>query len=254
MFLLSFFTNIKKNAFDEAFTLYNQGIQLLLNNNTNTNTNAQRISSSNESTTTTAAAGAGSSTQHHEKSSILRSSGYRGDETTTPDEEEEEEEEGETTANSRRSSSVFMFSDNDSGFKSPQSSGATGAAATASSFLAGFVEPKRLVVDLDTNNNNSNSAACGSGGGGEATLRLERNEQSIVDMDELKSFMSQSNAAATGYCVDSVEPKCSELKRLIDEFKAGYLSKLNRFKNNKIILQRLNNVRERERGFIKLIF
>ena len=45
-----------------------------------------------------------------------------------------------------------------------------------------------------------------------------------------------------GYCVDSVEPKCNELKRLIDEFKFSYMQKLNIFKSNKIILKKLNIV------------
>lgn len=44
----------------------------------------------------------------------------------------------------------------------------------------------------------------------------------------------------TGYCVDSVEPKCSELKRLIDEFKFNYFKKLNSFKNNKLLVQKIN--------------
>lgn len=53
---------------------------------------------------------------------------------------------------------------------------------------------------------------------------------------------SSSNNNA-GYCVDSVEPKCNELKRLIDEFKLSYMQKLSIFKNNKIILKKLNLVR-----------
>lgn len=133
-----------------------------------------------------------------------------------------------------------MFSD-DSGFKSPQTNAQIVTSPTTSgSIVGGMFEPKHLVLDLDSNNNNNNTSAAVANQAG--SLRLERNEESIVDIDELKSFMSQSNAAATGYCVDSVEPKCSELKRLIDEFKIGYLSKLNRFKYNKLVMQRLNNV------------
>ena len=61
---------------------------------------------------------------------------------------------------------------------------------------------------------------------------------------------SNTNSNNAGYCVDSVEPKCNELKRLIDEFKFSYMQKLSIFKNNKIILKKLNlvssrNVKER---------
>lgn len=138
-----------------------------------------------------------------------------------------ETDETNTKATSRRSSSVFLFTD-DSDLKSPSSVATTGI----------IYEPKHLVVDLDGNNNNLSSTAATSS----SLLRLERNEDSIIDLDKFRSFVDQSNATASGYCVDSIEPKCSELKRLIDEFKFGYLNKLNRFKSNKLILQRLNTV------------
>lgn len=51
-----------------------------------------------------------------------------------------------------------------------------------------------------------------------------------------------SNNNNAGYCVDSVEPKCNEIKRLIDEFKLMYTNKLVKLKNNKLLLQKLNNV------------
>jgi hypothetical protein len=121
-------------------------------------------------------------------------------------------------------SSVFLFSD-DSG----QSHGQTPTNAT-------FFEPKHLVIDLDSaGGNNTTGRADSTSSNG--ILKLTQNDS--INLDEFKSFIYQTN---TGYCVDSVEPKCSELKRLIDEFKVNYLSKLNRFKSNKCILQRLNNV------------
>ena len=43
----------------------------------------------------------------------------------------------------------------------------------------------------------------------------------------------------TGYCVDSVEPKCNEIRRLIHEFKASYLIKLNMIKHNRSLAHRL---------------
>jgi hypothetical protein len=56
----------------------------------------------------------------------------------------------------------------------------------------------------------------------------------------LPPLVTQTSNNNAGYCVDSVEPKCSELKRLVDEFKISYKKKLNNFKNNKIILKKLN--------------
>ena len=51
-----------------------------------------------------------------------------------------------------------------------------------------------------------------------------------------------SNAVNNGYCVDSVEPKCNEIKRLIDEFKTNYLSKFGTIKNNRVLTHKLNSV------------
>jgi hypothetical protein len=53
---------------------------------------------------------------------------------------------------------------------------------------------------------------------------------------------NNNNNNNAGYCVDSVEPKCNELKRLIDEFRFSYMQKLSIFKSNKIILKKLNLV------------
>ena len=60
----------------------------------------------------------------------------------------------------------------------------------------------------------------------------------IIDNNQTNS----SNNAGGGYCVDSVEPKCNELKRLIDEFKYGYITKLNLFRKNRSMLQKLQTV------------
>lgn len=153
-------------------------------------------------------------------------------------------------AASRRSSSVFMFSGDES------SGGLNTHRMTMPSF-----EPKHLVVDLDGNNNLNNGPSLklerrpmmssndfdsdeffkGVGGSGGSAFMFHPSTTSSSSVAH-PSHLAAANSPAVGYCVDSVEPKCSELKRLIDEFKVGYLNKLNRFKNNKIILQRLNNV------------
>ena len=51
-----------------------------------------------------------------------------------------------------------------------------------------------------------------------------------------------SSGAVIGYCIDSVEPKCNELKRLIDELKVEYANKLDTFKNKKELVHKLNSV------------
>ena len=56
------------------------------------------------------------------------------------------------------------------------------------------------------------------------------------------SSSNNNNNNNAGYCVDSVEPKCNELKRLIGEFRFSYMQKLSIFKSNKIILKKLNLV------------
>lgn len=102
-----------------------------------------------------------------------------------------------------------------------------------------------LVVDIDGNNNNNNTNVDLYNNvhllNDEPSLFMARFSQSERhNLDELKSFLfSNTNA---GYCVDSVEPKCSELKRLIDEFKSNYSNKLDRFKSNRHLLQKFNSV------------
>lgn len=64
-----------------------------------------------------------------------------------------------------------------------------------------------------------------------------------VNIDTISNNQTNSsNNAGGGYCVDSVEPKCNELKRLIDEFKYGYITKLNLFRKNRSMLQKLQTV------------
>jgi len=50
------------------------------------------------------------------------------------------------------------------------------------------------------------------------------------------------SGAVIGYCIDSVEPKCNELKRLIDELKVEYANKLDTFMNKKELIHKLNCV------------
>jgi hypothetical protein len=61
-------------------------------------------------------------------------------------------------------------------------------------------------------------------------------------MNMYSSYAGTGVGSTSGYCVDSVEPKCSELKRLIDEFKLGYLAKLNALKLNRSLTKRLSSV------------
>jgi hypothetical protein len=63
-----------------------------------------------------------------------------------------------------------------------------------------------------------------------------------VNIDVISNNQTNSSSNAGGYCVDSIEPKCNELKRLIDEFKYGYMSKLNLFRKNRSMLYKLQNV------------
>lgn len=59
------------------------------------------------------------------------------------------------------------------------------------------------------------------------------------------ALTNTNNATATaGYCVDSVEPKCNEIKRLIDEIKLDYQSKLDLLKKTKQLVQRLNRIKD----------
>ena len=63
-----------------------------------------------------------------------------------------------------------------------------------------------------------------------------------VNIDVISNNQTNSSSNAGGYCVDSIEPKCNELKRLIDEFKYGYMSKLNLFRKNRSMLYKLQIV------------
>jgi hypothetical protein len=54
-----------------------------------------------------------------------------------------------------------------------------------------------------------------------------------------KTATSNNNAE---YCVDSVEPKCNELKRLIEEFKLKYTTKIKLINDNKLLTEKLNIV------------
>jgi hypothetical protein len=54
-----------------------------------------------------------------------------------------------------------------------------------------------------------------------------------------KTTTSNNNAE---YCVDSVEPKCNELKRLIEEFKLKYTTKIKLINDNKLLTEKLNIV------------
>lgn len=46
----------------------------------------------------------------------------------------------------------------------------------------------------------------------------------------------------SGYCVDSVEPKCNELKRLIEDFKIKYSNKIKLINDNRLLTEKLNIV------------
>lgn len=77
-------------------------------------------------------------------------------------------------------------------------------------------------------------------------LNLNENHQICISLDPNNNsdmvFIKQETN--TGYCVDSVEPKCNELKRLIDEFKFNYFKKLNNLKTNKTHVQKLTSAKE----------
>ncbi|CAF0750342.1 unnamed protein product [Brachionus calyciflorus] len=142
--LLQVLNEQSKSAFEEAFNLYNQGIELLLSNKKNFKLNNLLVEES-------------------EKSNNIDS----GVESSTND------------LNSLKNLNLNC-------------------------------------INLDTNNNNNKS----------------------------EMVFAKQESCNTGYCVDSVEPKCSELKRLIDEFKSSYLKKLNNLKINKSLSQKLNLAKE----------
>ena len=81
---------------------------------------------------------------------------------------------------------------------------------------------------------------------------------SIESKKNISKLDSSSNVdtcpANNGYCVDSVEPKCNEIKRLIDEFKTNYLSKFSLIKSNRALNQKLLNVRKRRCVWQKLSY
>lgn len=65
-----------------------------------------------------------------------------------------------------------------------------------------------------------------------------------VRIDIVNTHHTTTNNATNnaGYCVDSVEPKCNELKRLIDEFKLKFASKIKLINDNKLLTEKLNIV------------
>ncbi|RNA23699.1 guanine nucleotide exchange factor DBS isoform X4 [Brachionus plicatilis] len=65
-----------------------------------------------------------------------------------------------------------------------------------------------------------------------------------LDTNNNSEMVFLKQETSTGYCIDSVEPKCSELKRLIDEFKSSYFKKLNGLKNNKLLVQKISLVKQ----------
>ncbi len=96
---------------------------------------------------------------------------------------------------------------------------------------------------------NNNINKCVSNPGSEkASPNDDRNETGTLNEfthDSTASafrLVAPTQSATTGYCVDSVEPKCNELKRLIDEFKHGYATKLVTFRRNKAVIHKLNIV------------
>jgi hypothetical protein len=58
---------------------------------------------------------------------------------------------------------------------------------------------------------------------------------------------SNSNSTGGGYCVDSVEPKCNELKRLVEEIRFTYNDKYQSIETNQKLLQKLIMVNKKKR-------
>ena len=80
----------------------------------------------------------------------------------------------------------------------------------------------------------------------QATLNCDDFEN-IDDEAFISAYSSHEDVLAanpTGYCVDSVEPKCNEIKRLIGEFKTNFSIKLNMIKHNKLLVQKLNIIKD----------
>ena len=81
----------------------------------------------------------------------------------------------------------------------------------------------------------------------QATLNCDDFEN-IEDEAFISAYSSHEDVLAanpaTGYCVDSVEPKCNEIKRLIGEFKTSFSIKLNMIKHNKLLVQKLNIIKD----------
>ena len=79
----------------------------------------------------------------------------------------------------------------------------------------------------------------------------ESNTDDLFD-DQLPTSLDSSCQAVkmgetenAGYCIDSVEPKCNELKRLIEEVKLDYKNKIDAFKKTKYLIKKLNLVKEK---------
>lgn len=78
---------------------------------------------------------------------------------------------------------------------------------------------------------------------------FSENFLALPDPNNNSEMVVLKQETGTGYCIDSVEPKCSELKRLIDEFKSNYFKKLNGLRNNKLLVQKINLAKQTfERG------
>jgi len=91
--------------------------------------------------------------------------------------------------------------------------------------------------DYDENNNNDND-------NNDFEDEDFINDDIFSKSNRIKLSIGHNNNSVNnaGYCVDSVEPKCNELKRLIDEFKLKYATKLKLVNDNKLLTEKLNIV------------
>lgn len=182
-----------KSAFEEAFNLYNQGIQLLITNKTIQQTDSLNIESNTDDC-------------YDDKLNI--DSGV---------------ESSSTEVKIVDSLDAIVSNKNSRNFLN-----------TKTAIYHKNIEPKHLIIDLDNNNLKVKF---------ETDTEIETETEEAICLQTRASKNKNPNLNNTGYCVDSVEPKCSELKRLIDEFKLNFTNKLNQFKNNKTLIQKLNNAK-----------
>lgn len=74
--------------------------------------------------------------------------------------------------------------------------------------------------------------------------QFDNNTYSTASLNDTLATVTSGTPAKNAYCIDSIEPKCDEIKRCLNEFETTYESKLNGFNKNKILFSQLQVVKD----------